>query len=55
MAGATQAARLGARIEALGMAARPGGNELDNSARLLADLRSATQNLQRMLDAEFPA
>jgi HPt (histidine-containing phosphotransfer) domain-containing protein len=55
MAGATQAARLGARLEALGPSVKPGGNELDNSAQLLAELRSATRNLQRMLDAEFPA
>jgi len=60
MAGATQAARLGARIEALGVLAEAekgttrGGNDLDNSARLLADLRRAAHNLKRMLEAEFP-
>jgi HPt (histidine-containing phosphotransfer) domain-containing protein len=60
MAGATQAARLGARIEALGVLAEAekgtarGGNDLDNSARLLADLRHAAHNLKRMLNAEFP-
>jgi CheY-like chemotaxis protein len=57
MAGAVQAARLGARIEALGAAsaARRGGDDLDNSARLLSDLRNAADNLRRMLEAEFPA
>jgi CheY-like chemotaxis protein len=56
MAGAVQAARLGARIEALGTgsAGRQGGNDLDNSTRLLADLRRATASLERMLEAEFP-
>jgi len=57
MAGAVQAARLGARIEALGTAAAAGrgGDDLDNSARLLNDLRNAADNLRRMLEAEFPA
>ena len=55
MAGATQAARLGARIEALDSLFTSGGNELDNSAGLLSDLRRATQNLERMLKVEFPA
>jgi CheY-like chemotaxis protein len=53
MAGAMQAARLGALLEAL-----PAGkqdNQLDNSAALLRDLRAAAQGLQRMLDAELPA
>jgi CheY-like chemotaxis protein len=53
MAGALQAARLGALLEA----APPDsiGNHLDNRASLLNDLRSATQALQRMLDDELPA
>ncbi len=57
MAGAVQATRLGARIEALGLAAMAGqgGDELDNSARLLSDLSNAARNLERMLEAEFPA
>ncbi len=56
MAGASQAARVGARLEALGakMGGGSGGNELDNSSRLLSDLRTATRNLERMLEAEFP-
>lgn len=53
MAGALQAARLGALLEAT----PPGGkdNQLDNSAILLSDLRAAAQGLQRMLEAELPA
>ena len=53
LAGAQQAARLGALIEsgALDM----GGNQLDNSRRFLGDLRTAALNLERMLEAEFPA
>jgi CheY-like chemotaxis protein len=52
MAGALQAARLGAQLESLGSQA--GDNQLDNSAVLLNDLRAATQRLQNMLDAEMP-
>ena len=48
MAGALQAARLGALLEA-------GGDQLDNSKAILQQLRNATRKLQRMLDAEFPA
>ena len=48
MAGALQTARLGALLEAE-------GNQLDNNSDLLRDLRSATRNLERMLEAEFPA
>jgi CheY-like chemotaxis protein len=48
MAGALQAARLGALLEAE-------GNQLDNNSDVLRDLRSATRNLERMLEAEFPA
>ena len=52
MAGAQQAARLGALIES-GML-DPRSNQLDNS-NVLGDLRAAVRNLQRMLEAEFPA
>ena len=68
MAGALQAARLGALLESWDGKAgdsqagnspsgdnQPGDNHLDNSAVLLSDLRSATQRLQNMLDAEMPA
>ncbi len=53
MAGALQAARLGALLEAVPLDSA--GNQSDNSASLLSDLRSATQALQRMLDAGLPA
>jgi CheY-like chemotaxis protein len=52
MAGALQAARLGAKLEALPDG--PAGNHLDNSAGLLDDLRSATRNLERILSSELP-
>jgi CheY-like chemotaxis protein len=52
MAGALQAARLGAMLEAL--ADEPVGNQLDNSARLLSELRSAARNLERILASELP-
>ena len=52
MAGALQAARLGAMLEAL--PDQPVGNQLDNSAKLLDDLRSATRNLERILSSELP-
>ena len=48
MAGALQAARIGARLES-------GGDQLDNVAAQLAELKSAGLNLRRMLEAEFPA
>ncbi len=48
MAGALQAARLGALLES-------GDNQLDNSANLLRDLRAAARRLQNMLDSELPA
>ena len=48
MAGALQAARLAALLEC-------GGDDLDNSTRLLRDLRAAAHRLQNMLDAEMPA
>ena len=53
MAGALQAARLGALLEAAPLS--PQDNQLDNSATLLRDLRAAAQGLERMLDAELPA
>ena len=53
MAGALQAARLGAQLESWDI--QPGDNQLDNSAALLRDLRAATHRLQNMLDAEMPA
>jgi CheY-like chemotaxis protein len=48
MAGASQAARLGAQLEG-------GGDHLGDCSQLLGDLRTATTNLQRMLEAGFPA
>ncbi len=53
MAGALQAARLGAMIE--NTALHPTGNQSDNSALLLKDLRSAAEALESMLNAELPA
>jgi len=53
MAGASQAASLGALIES-GIL-EDEGNQLDNNAGVLRDLRSAARNLERMLEAEFPA
>jgi CheY-like chemotaxis protein len=56
MAGAAQAARLGALIEqgALEITGAQGNvNHLDNSAPLLKDLRAAAENLKRMLKFEF--
>ena len=53
MAGAQQAARLGALLEVA-----PGeadDNYLDNSRMLLQDLRSAVRGLQRILDSQLPA
>jgi CheY-like chemotaxis protein len=47
MAGALQAARLGAQLEAT-------GDQLDNSGALLEDLKNAIESLQRMLEGEFP-
>jgi CheY-like chemotaxis protein len=48
MAGALQAARLGAMLEAE-------SDQLYNSEKVLRDLHTAMQNLERMLDTEFPA
>lgn len=53
MAGAIQAARLGALFEELPAADE--SNHLDNSMALLSDLRAAARNLERMLEAELPA
>lgn len=53
MAGALQAARLGALIESGILVGE--GNQLDNNDGLLRDLRAAARNLERMLEAEFPA
>jgi CheY-like chemotaxis protein/HPt (histidine-containing phosphotransfer) domain-containing protein len=48
MAGALQAARLGAQLETT-------GDQLDNVPALLLELKAAGRNLRRMLEAEFPA
>jgi CheY-like chemotaxis protein len=53
MAGAVQAAHLGALLEAAPLGAKD--NQLDNSANLLLDLRAAARGLERMLEAELPA
>jgi CheY-like chemotaxis protein len=58
MAGALQAARLGALLESWTSKSgdnKAGDNQLDNNAVLLRDLRTATRRLQNMLDAEMPA
>ncbi len=52
MAGALQAARLGAMLEAL--PEDPVGNQFDNSAKILKDLRGAARNLERILTSELP-
>ncbi len=48
MAGAIEASRIGAMLETK-------GDQLDNVAPLLIQLKAAGQNLRRMLEAEFPA
>ena len=48
MAGAMQAARLGAVLESE-------SDQLDNCAHALQELYSATERLERMLEKEFPA
>jgi len=53
MAGAVQAAHLGAMLEASSL--EPKDNQVDNSETLLRDLRDAARGLERMLDAELPA
>jgi CheY-like chemotaxis protein len=52
MAGAVQVARLGELIES-GALETANVNQSDNGAQILADLRAAAINLQRMLDAEL--
>jgi CheY-like chemotaxis protein len=47
MAGARQAARLGARLEAE-------SDNLNNSAAIRDELKQAQENLERMLEIEFP-
>jgi CheY-like chemotaxis protein len=51
MAGALQAARLGALLE--GASGESESNQLDNRMALLGDLRAAARNLERMLEAEI--
>lgn len=53
MAGALQAARIGAQLETAPLDAK--GNHLDNSDRLLLDLRAAASSLERMLNSELQA
>lgn len=53
MAGALQAARLGALLEA--QSPESADNHLDNSRTLLRDLRTAARGLQRILENELPA
>jgi HPt (histidine-containing phosphotransfer) domain-containing protein len=53
MAGAAQAAQLGGLLES-GILDK-GSDQLDNSIRMLHDLRTATRNLERMLKVEFPS
>jgi len=52
MAGAVQVARLGELIES-GALETAEVNQSDNSSFIIADLRAAASNLQRMLDAEL--
>ena len=53
MAGALEAARLGAMLES--GATQTGDNHLDNREALLRDLRTAARRLKNMLDVEMPA
>jgi HPt (histidine-containing phosphotransfer) domain-containing protein len=53
MAGALQAAHIGAQLETAPLDS--GGNHLDNSGRLLLDLRAALRNLERMLNSGLQA
>jgi CheY-like chemotaxis protein len=53
MAGAMQAARVGARLEACSFDST--GNQSDNRTKLLKDLRSAAEGLERILEGELPA
>jgi CheY-like chemotaxis protein len=52
MAGAMQAARLGALLETQNLEE---DNQLDNSRTLLADLRAAARSLRRILEDKLPA
>ena len=52
IAGAVQVARLGELVESGALEPSP-VNQSDNSSIILADLRAAALNLQRMLDAEL--
>ena len=53
MAGAMQAARIGALLQGGAMEVGT-GNQLDNSNAMLGDLRTAARNLESMLEQEFP-
>ena len=53
MAGAAVAAAIGTLLENGALELK--GNQLDNNAQLLKDLRAATLALQSMLETEFPA
>ena len=53
MAGAVQAARIGALFEDATLASD--GNQLNNSIRLLHDLRASARNLEHMLEVELSA
>jgi CheY-like chemotaxis protein len=53
MAGALQAARLGAMFEE--DSGESESNQLDNRMALLSDLRAATRNLERMLEEDLSA
>ena len=53
MAGALQAARLGALLESGVLESN--GNHLDDSSGVIGDLRAAARRLESMLEAGFPA
>jgi CheY-like chemotaxis protein len=53
MAGALQAARIGALLQSGGLESA-NRNQLDNSTTLVGDLRTAARNLESMLVQEFP-
>jgi CheY-like chemotaxis protein len=53
MAGALQAARLGALLESGTLESN--GNHLDNTSSVIGDLRAAARRLESMLEAGFPA
>jgi CheY-like chemotaxis protein/HPt (histidine-containing phosphotransfer) domain-containing protein len=53
MAGALQAARLGASLESGILESN--GNHLDNTSSVIGDLRAAARRLESMLEAGFPA